>query len=265
MTQVFAQKGTVVPVTVVDISGNIYIGKKKEQRKVVIGFGKKNKPSRSELGKFKKTYDLNFVPKYVFESKDDDFFDKDIKHEVNDKKKDDKTEIEKDYAKKTNQDDNKNKEVEKEKQDQKNLNKKEKSIDNKSDIKGKEEKEEKDEKNQKNNNQSNFDIKDITGKRVDVTGISKGKGFQGVVKRWGFKGGPQTHGQSDRLRAPGSIGAGTTPGRVWKGKKMPGRMGGVKHTIKNLKVVKHLKEDNLLLIKGSVPGSRNSKLIIKIY
>jgi len=100
------------------------------------------------------------------------------------------------------------------------------------------------------------------GDRVQVQGISKGKGFAGVVKRWNFKGGPRTHGQSDRLRAPGSIGQGTDPGRVRKGKKMPGRMGGEKVTIKNLKVFKVDGENNEIWITGLVPGGR--KGLIKI-
>lgn len=99
------------------------------------------------------------------------------------------------------------------------------------------------------------------GDVVEVTGTSKGKGFQGVVKRWHFAGGPKTHGQSDRHRSPGSIGQGTTPGRVHKNKKMAGRMGGDTKTIKNLVVIDIF--DNNLLISGSLPGSRNSFLRIK--
>ncbi|PJE67357.1 50S ribosomal protein L3 [Candidatus Shapirobacteria bacterium CG10_big_fil_rev_8_21_14_0_10_40_9] len=101
------------------------------------------------------------------------------------------------------------------------------------------------------------------GDIVDVTGTSKGKGFTGVVKRWGFAGGPRTHGQSDRERAPGSIGSTTTPGRVLKGKKMAGRAGGEKVTIKNLKVIEVNPEKNLLLVKGLVPGAKNGFLMIK--
>jgi large subunit ribosomal protein L3 len=100
------------------------------------------------------------------------------------------------------------------------------------------------------------------GEKVNVTGISKGKGFQGGVKRYNFRGGPKTHGQSDRHRAPGSIGAGTTPGRVIKGMRMAGRMGGDKVTVKNLDVVMVDTERNLLLVKGAVPGHRNSVLLI---
>jgi len=93
------------------------------------------------------------------------------------------------------------------------------------------------------------------GDAVKVTGTSKGKGFQGGVRRHGFHGGPKTHGQSDRHRAPGSIGSGTTPGRVYKGKKMAGHMGNVQASTKNLEVVGLDKEKNLLVIKGAVPGA----------
>jgi large subunit ribosomal protein L3 len=98
--------------------------------------------------------------------------------------------------------------------------------------------------------------------KVKVTGITKGKGFAGAMKRWGFKGGPRTHGQSDRQRAPGSIGQGTDPGRVWKGKKMPGRMGGVTKTIKGLKIFKIDQENEEIWITGVVPGPKGS--LIKI-
>lgn len=101
------------------------------------------------------------------------------------------------------------------------------------------------------------------GDLVDVTGIAKGKGFTGVVKRWGFAGGPATHGQSDRQRAPGSIGATTTPGRVLKGKKMAGRLGGEQVTVKNLLVVATDPGNNLLLVKGLVPGNKKGLLVIK--
>lgn len=100
------------------------------------------------------------------------------------------------------------------------------------------------------------------GDKVDVIGTSKGKGFAGVVKRWGFAGGPRTHGQSDRERAPGSIGATTTPGRVLKGKKMAGRMGGARITVKNLQVVDVDSENNLLTVKGLVPGNKGGLLIV---
>jgi len=101
------------------------------------------------------------------------------------------------------------------------------------------------------------------GDHVDVVGVSKGRGFAGVVKRYGFRGGPKTHGQSDRQRAPGSIGATTTPGRVWKGKRMPGRMGGVRLTAQNLRVELVEPERNLLAVCGSVPGAKGGLLVIK--
>ncbi len=98
------------------------------------------------------------------------------------------------------------------------------------------------------------------GDIVAVQGTSKGKGFAGVVKRWGFAGGRASHGQSDRLRAPGSIGAGTTPGRVFKGKKMAGRKGGETCTVKNLRVVGV--GDDYILVSGSVPGSSGSYVVV---
>ncbi len=101
------------------------------------------------------------------------------------------------------------------------------------------------------------------GDLVSVTGKSKGKGFAGVVKRWGFAGGPKTHGQSDRHRAPGSIGQGTDPGRVRKGKKMAGRMGQDRVTVKNLKVIKLDSERGEVYLSGSLPGSKMTPLIIK--
>lgn len=107
------------------------------------------------------------------------------------------------------------------------------------------------------------DIQNIEpGTRVNITGVTKGKGFAGVVKRWGFHGGPKTHGQSDRLRAPGSIGAGTTPGRVLKGKKMAGRMGSDKITVQNKRIV--AVGPNYLLISGAVPGTDGDPVTIKI-
>jgi len=102
------------------------------------------------------------------------------------------------------------------------------------------------------------------GDNVLVIGTSKGRGFAGVMKRWGFHGGPKTHGQSDRLRAPGSIGQGTDPGRVHKGKKMPGHFGVDRVTVKNLTVFKIDKENNHLYLSGSVPGARGGFLIIKM-
>ncbi|PZC46072.1 MAG: large subunit ribosomal protein L3 [Chloroflexi bacterium] len=101
------------------------------------------------------------------------------------------------------------------------------------------------------------------GERVDVIANSKGKGFAGVVKRHHFKGGPKTHGQGDRHRAPGSIGAGTFPGRVIKGMKMAGHMGNARTTVQNLEVVQADLERNLLFVKGPVPGARNTLVMIR--
>ena len=102
------------------------------------------------------------------------------------------------------------------------------------------------------------------GEYVDVSGISKGKGFQGVVKRHGFAGvGQATHGQHNRLRAPGSIGAASYPARVFKGMKMGGRMGGNKIKVMNLRVLKIVPEKNLILLKGCIPGHKNSYLTIE--
>jgi large subunit ribosomal protein L3 len=102
------------------------------------------------------------------------------------------------------------------------------------------------------------------GEFVDVTGTSKGKGFQGVVKRHNFAGVMQaTHGQHNRLRAPGSIGAGSDPSRVFKGMRMAGRMGGDKVTVQNLQVLKVDEEQNLLIVKGAIPGAKNSYVIIR--
>ncbi len=99
---------------------------------------------------------------------------------------------------------------------------------------------------------------------LSITGISKGKGFQGVVKRHGFSGvGGQTHGQHNRGRAPGSVGASSYPSRVFRGMRMAGRMGGDRVKVKNLKVVKLISEHNLLLVKGAVPGAKGSFLIIE--
>ncbi len=101
------------------------------------------------------------------------------------------------------------------------------------------------------------------GDRVDIQGLSKGKGFQGSVKRHGFRGGPRTHGQSDRHRAPGSVGAGTTPGRVLKGTRMAGRMGGKTTTSMNLQVVNINADRHLVYVKGSVPGATNGLVRIR--
>ena len=100
------------------------------------------------------------------------------------------------------------------------------------------------------------------GELVDVVGVSKGHGFTGVIARHGFKRGPKTHG-SDHHRAPGSIGAGTDPGRVWKNTRMAGHMGGERVTVKKLKVVRVDAERNLLLVKGAVPGARNGLLLVQ--
>lgn len=102
----------------------------------------------------------------------------------------------------------------------------------------------------------------LIGDVVKITGTSKGKGFQGGVRRHGFHGGPKTHGQSDRHRAPGAIGSGTTPGRVYKGKKMAGHMGNVKVSTKGLEVVGIDKEKNLLTIKGVVPGANGGLVMV---
>lgn len=102
------------------------------------------------------------------------------------------------------------------------------------------------------------------GEWVDVTGVSKGKGFQGVVKRHGFAGvGGQTHGQHNRQRKPGSLGASSYPSRVFKGKKLPGHTGVEQVKIHNLRVLKVIPENNLILVKGSVPGAKGSYLIIE--
>jgi len=101
------------------------------------------------------------------------------------------------------------------------------------------------------------------GDLVDVTGISKGKGFAGVVKRYHFAGGPKTHGQSDRHRAPGSVGAGTSPGRVLKGKKMAGHMGNERVTVRHLEVIEADADRNLLLVRGGVPGARNGLVTVR--
>lgn len=95
------------------------------------------------------------------------------------------------------------------------------------------------------------------GDLVSVRGTSKGKGFTGVVKRYGFKGGPKTHGQSDRLRAPGSIGQSADPSRVWPGMKMPGRHGNKTVVVKNVEIVKVDSENHTIFLKGPVPGSKN--------
>jgi large subunit ribosomal protein L3 len=101
------------------------------------------------------------------------------------------------------------------------------------------------------------------GDAVDVTGVSKGRGFTGVVKRWGFAGGKKTHGGEQDLRRAGSIGAGSDPSRVFKGKRMPGRHGGKQVTVQNLEVIEADSERNLLVIKGAVAGPPNGLLVIR--
>lgn len=104
-----------------------------------------------------------------------------------------------------------------------------------------------------------FEVGDV----VDVIGISKGKGFAGTVKRHHFRGGPKTHGQSDRWRAPGSAGAGSTPGRVFKGTRMSGRMGNKQVTVQNLKLILVEADKNLLGVKGAIPGGKNGLVVIR--
>ncbi len=103
----------------------------------------------------------------------------------------------------------------------------------------------------------------VIGEKVDVVGTSKGKGFQGAVKRYHFAGGPRTHGASDRERAPGSRSSGTTPGRVYKGARGPGHMGSDRVTAQSLKVVLVDAERNLIGVRGSVPGARGSLVMVK--
>ena len=108
------------------------------------------------------------------------------------------------------------------------------------------------------------DLEQAGAEWVDVTGISKGKGFQGVVKRHGFAGvGGQTHGQHNRLRHPGSMGASSWPSRVFPGMRMAGRMGGDRVKVQNLKVIKFIPENNLILVKGSIPGAKGSYVIVE--
>lgn len=104
-----------------------------------------------------------------------------------------------------------------------------------------------------------FEVGDI----VDVVGKSKGKGFAGAVKRWHFAGGPKTHGQGDKWRAPGSVGQGTTPGRVRKGKKMAGHLGAKRSTEKGIKIVAIDEEKNLLFVRGSVPGAASGLVLVR--
>jgi large subunit ribosomal protein L3 len=101
------------------------------------------------------------------------------------------------------------------------------------------------------------------GDLVDITGISKGRGFAGAIRRHGFRSGPRTHGQSDRHRAPGSIGSGTTPGRVLKGLRMAGHMGNARVTVRNLRVLESNPATGILMVEGAVPGARSGLLAIK--
>jgi large subunit ribosomal protein L3 len=100
------------------------------------------------------------------------------------------------------------------------------------------------------------------GEEVKVIGISKGKGFQGVMKRHHFGGGPVSHGQSDRMRAPGSVGGSSYPSRVFKGMRMAGQMGNVRVTVRNLKVVRVDAENNIVMVRGGIPGARNGMVLI---
>ncbi len=189
MTQIFADDGKVLPVTLVDVSNVVIAGIKTLEKDgynaIVLGKDIKKKANKAETQKYK---ELGFVPKKVVEFRVEslDGLDLTVGQKVE------------------------------------------------------------------------YEIE--TGNKINVIGISKGKGFAGVVKRWGFKGGPKTHGQSDRWRAPGSIGSGTTPGRVYKGKKMGGRMGGDRKTVENLLLVG--KDDQYVYIKGAVPGSKESYVLI---
>ena len=101
-----------------------------------------------------------------------------------------------------------------------------------------------------------------TGDKVKVVGVSKGKGFQGVVKRHHFGGGSTTHGQSDRVRAPGSVGGSSWPSRVWKGMRMAGQMGNSRVSVRNLKIVKVDADNNIVMVKGAVPGASNGIVAI---
>ena len=103
----------------------------------------------------------------------------------------------------------------------------------------------------------------VPGERVDVVGTSKGRGFAGVVKRHNFRGGPKTHGQSDRWRRPGSIGSGTTPGRVWKNMRMAGQMGNARVTVKNLRILQVDPERNIVALEGAVPGPTGGLVMIR--
>lgn len=191
MTQIFREDGSVVPVTIIDVSA-VFVGKKRKvedgRDTVVIVKGSRKKANRADTNQFQ---NLKVVPKYIKEI----LVDQDTSTW-------------------------------------------EEGQELKADL---------------------FTL----GEKVSVTGTTKGKGFQGVVKRWGFHGGPKTHGQSDRQRAPGSIGSRTTPGRVFRGKKMGGHMGVDVKTIKNLTVELIDVENGLLAIKGAIPGAEGSFVVIK--
>lgn len=190
MSQLFLEDGNVVPVTYIDVTDIVVAHKKTAEKDgynaIVLGHGKKSKPTKAETGKYKQ---LGYVPEFVAE----------VVVDSNELNIGDKV--------------------------------------------------------------SASMLEGVT--KVDVTGITKGKGFQGVVKRWGFAGGKRTHGQSDRQRHPGSIGMRTTPGRVFPGHKMGGRMGADQQTVKNLKVVLVDDTNGVIALKGAVPGNQGAFVIIK--
>lgn len=190
MSQVFQDDGNVVPVTYIDVTEVVVAHKKSIEKDgymvYVLGMGKKSKPTKAEVGKYK---ELGFVPEHSVEAVIDG-----VELNIGDK----------------------------------------------------------------------VDVNLFTDvKRVNISGMTKGKGFQGVVKRWGFTGGKRTHGQSDRMRHPGSIGMRTTPGHVVKGKKMGGHMGNDLMTVKNLKVVMIDETQGIIAVKGAVPGNVDSIVILK--
>jgi large subunit ribosomal protein L3 len=191
MTQIFAENGASIPVTVLDVSNN-YVSKLLKEGETVthIELGKDTvkKPTKSEIGNYTK---LNFVPRF---------------------KKVFKIGKEENLA--------------------------EEGAELKADVFAK-------------------------GDKVSISGVTKGKGFQGVVKRWGFAGGPKTHGASDRERAPGSLGTRTIPGRIFKGKKMGGHMGVDSKTLTTVKIALVDVENNLIAVQGSIPGAKNSYIVIK--
>jgi len=197
MVQIYNEEGVVVPCTLVDVGDVKVVGKKTKEKDgynaIILGIGKKNKPTKAEKGKYKEIKEVPFRT-YEFNLEKEEIDKLKIGDEVL---------------------------------------------------------------------PSVFTI----GDKVNVSGLTKGKGFQGVVKRHKFSGGPRTHGQSDWERTGGSIGAGTSPGRVLKGKKMPGHMGNKNRTIVNVKIVMVDYENKFIALKGSVPGSINSiiKIAFKVY